>query len=999
MSDTDPHAGRRPTVFISYSHDSDSHRERVLGLSERLRKDGIETSLDQYVPGTPTEGWPRWMLNQLDWARFVLVICTETYYRRFRGKEEGDKGKGADWEGQLITSEIYEAKSKTVKFVPILFDPADKTVICEPLRIHTFHLLNSEAGYQTLLDFLLGQAGVEPGEIGQPKRTGRKKAKPLAFEGSGTEDARVSIARLPTTGEHFLGRDDELTLLDGAWVDDNTKVFSIVAWGGVGKSALVNEWLARMACDHWRGAERVFAWTFYSQGARDTAASADQFIAKALEWFGDPDPTAGSPWDKGERLAKLVRRQRTLLLLDGLEPLQHPPHAAEPGRITDPALATLVRELALENPGLCVITTREPVADLAGTRRATTAQLDLAHLSCEAGVALLRELGVQGSDDELRQAVLDVRGHALTISLLGKYLVAAHGGDIRRRGEVRLHEADAEVQGSHAFKVMDAYEKWFLREGEKGRPLVAILRLLGLFDRPADAGCLAALRQHPPIPDLTEPLVDLTDAQWNLAVSRLASCGLVAAHSTSLQTSNLELETSLDSHPLVREHFGEQLRREFPAAWKEGHNQLYEHLKQAAPNLPDTLEEMMPLFAAVAHGCQAGRHQDAFDDVYRPMIRRGNEQFQVYRLGAFGVNLSTVANFLERLWEQPVAKLREETKAWLLNEAGFSLRALGRLAEAVEPMRAGLDARIVEEDWENGAISGANLSELTLTLGAVAEAQRYARQSIDLADRSGGAFWRMANRTTLADALHQAGRLDEAEALFREAEAMQKARQSEYLLLYSLPGYRYCDLLLTRAGFGLWLIRSASAGAVTESQIENRKSAIETCPDVQKRGTQTLEWSTTQGFLLDIALDHLSLGRALLLEHVLDPDTRSLDPAFGHLTAAVEGLRRAGTQDHLPRGLLARAALRRVSGDLAGAAHDLGEAQDLAERSAMRLFQADGLIEQAAQTIADCGVRSADWKSKARECVGKAKALVQETGYHCRDPEIQLLEQILAGQA
>ena len=56
-------------VFISYSHDSDEHREQVLGLSERLRADGIETVLDQYVNGSPAEGWPRWMLDQLDAAR------------------------------------------------------------------------------------------------------------------------------------------------------------------------------------------------------------------------------------------------------------------------------------------------------------------------------------------------------------------------------------------------------------------------------------------------------------------------------------------------------------------------------------------------------------------------------------------------------------------------------------------------------------------------------------------------------------------------------------------------------------------------------------------------------------------------------------------------------------------------------------------------------------------------------------------------------------------
>lgn len=49
------------TVFISYSHDSDEHRDRVLALSERLRQDGIKTLLDQYENGSPSQGWPRWM--------------------------------------------------------------------------------------------------------------------------------------------------------------------------------------------------------------------------------------------------------------------------------------------------------------------------------------------------------------------------------------------------------------------------------------------------------------------------------------------------------------------------------------------------------------------------------------------------------------------------------------------------------------------------------------------------------------------------------------------------------------------------------------------------------------------------------------------------------------------------------------------------------------------------------------------------------------------------
>ena len=165
-------------VFISYSHDSAEHREKVLALSERLRADGIETLLDQYVNGSPPEGWPRWMLNQLDAATFVLVVCTETYYRRFRGHEQPGKGRGVDWEGALITQEIYDGRSRTLKFVPVFLAPAVEEWIPEPLRSRNFYALTSQNAYDSLYDLLLAQAGVEPGKLGTIKPRTRRKARP-----------------------------------------------------------------------------------------------------------------------------------------------------------------------------------------------------------------------------------------------------------------------------------------------------------------------------------------------------------------------------------------------------------------------------------------------------------------------------------------------------------------------------------------------------------------------------------------------------------------------------------------------------------------------------------------------------------------------------------------------------------------------------------------------------------------------------------------------------
>jgi len=176
-----------PRVFISYSHDSLEHARRVMGLAERLRKDGVDAQLDQYVAGTPARGWPRWMEDQLDSSEFVLVICTETYRQRFLGREEPDKGKGADWEGSLITLELYRTRSDTNKFVPVLFDRQDECFIPRQLSGHTHYLLSSEDNYAKLYAFLTGQAGVVPGKLGPLKTRAREAVEPLTFGERGKE--------------------------------------------------------------------------------------------------------------------------------------------------------------------------------------------------------------------------------------------------------------------------------------------------------------------------------------------------------------------------------------------------------------------------------------------------------------------------------------------------------------------------------------------------------------------------------------------------------------------------------------------------------------------------------------------------------------------------------------------------------------------------------------------------------------------------------------------
>ncbi|HEX7181797.1 MAG TPA: hypothetical protein VF756_08150 [Thermoanaerobaculia bacterium] len=785
---------------------------------------------------------------------------------------------------------------------------------------------------------------------------------------------QLDLGRLPIPGPHFVGRETEIGRLDKAWEDPATHVLTLVVFGGVGKSALVARWLDRMAAEGWRGAARVLDWSFYSQGMEDRVTSAEPFIDHALRFFGDPDPKAGSLDDRGARLAGLTRKERTLLVLDGIEPLQYPPGRPEiEGRLKDPGLAALLKGLAASNPGLCVVTTRERIADLAGSP-STAPQIPLEELEPDAAVDLLRQLGVDGRESELRAAAEDFQRHALTLTLLGNFLRRAHGGDVRKRREIDLHHA-AEKQGGHASRVIAAYAHW-LGEG----PELAILRLLGLFDRPAEAGALEALRAAPPVPGLTESLVDLSDEDWRLTITTLRDHSLLAA-------ADPREPGTLDAHPLVRAYFAEELESHRPDAWQEGNRRLYEHLRQAAPDLPDTLEALQPLYAAVVHGCRAERQQEAAEEVYWRRILRGEQHFSWKKLGAFGSELTALASFFDRPWSQPSARLTTAAQAFVLNEAAFVLRALGRLAEAIEPMQASLEACIAQEDWKNATIRASNLSELTLTLGDVWSAVTLGEQSVELADRSGDAFWKMGTRTTWADALHQAGRWEESAAAFRKAEAMQAEWQPQYPRLYTSAGFRYCDLLLIRAepeaGSGLDGITGPSA------RPEEAERFRQACREVLERARQFFEWRVPSDSLLDIALDHLTLGRANLGLAQTAPAadrTAGLAQAAEQLDRAVASLRQAGQELYLPYGLLARAALRRFRSDFTGAAADLTEALEIAERGPMRLHECDAHLEWARLC------RDQRDLAAARRHVARARKLVNETGYGRRAREVAWLE-------
>lgn len=874
-------------------------------------------------------------------------------------------------------------------------------------------------------------------------------------------DFQMAVTKLPKKHDRgvFEGREKVLADLDALWGDaladkaGRVRIVSLVAIGGAGKTTVASRWSqALLAREGHGGVERYFDWSFYSQGTRtegdkagaQTAADATVFVAAALQFFGDPE-LADSPapaWDKGARLAALVAQHRTLLILDGLEPLQHPP-GPQQGELKDDALRALFAGLQGAARGLCLVTTREPIADLAATRATTTPEWRLDHLTDASGAAVLRGHGVIGPQAELKAASHEVKGHALTLALMGRYLrLAFDPPDIARRDCFRFSEADAETYNGHAFRVIAAYERWFENEGHHVEAV--ILRLLGFFDRPATPDCLAALCAPPPIPGLTEPLMGLGERQWTIALRRLRARDLIeTAEWVPMKVSGYDEEKaraameggkrgqtpdigppqpfttphsarpirhSLDAHPLLREYFDGQLKKRgiAPAA----HARLYEHLCASVPYWPEGRHGLLPLYQAVAHGCKGGRHEEAHAGVYVDRIQRGTIGSRSFysrnKLGLFGLDLAAVASFFVEPWHRLAPELKPSAQSWLLSETAVNLRAVNRLTEAREPMRTAMELFVQQENWKQAARAAVNLSQLEVTLGDVHAAEATSAQSVTFADRSGDPLQRISTRTTHADALYQAARLEESRRLFVEAETMQAENQPGYPLLYSWPGYRYCDLLLGSAERAAWrrwagtqpggsqgLANDASSGKLRSETAAETAALPSDLAAIERRAEKMFEWRTPGESLLDIAVDHLTLGRVYLLRGVLEFPNAHLPSARTALDTALVTLRQFNSSDDMPHALLPSAWLHALGDEWDAARQRLDEAYALATRGGsqqngwqggMRHHLADTLLHRA---------RLFGWRNEylwpgrtPKADLDEAESLINACGYHRRDQEL-----------
>ncbi|MGW4434954.1 toll/interleukin-1 receptor domain-containing protein [Streptomyces sp. NPDC004596] len=157
-------------TLISYSHDSEAHRDSVRRLAERLRQAGVDAWIDQFDEHNPPESWPDWMRREIEKSDFVIVVVTENYVQRFHRETGPGIGSGVRWEGALITADLYHSRRERAKFIPVVLRSEDASLIPSPLNLTSWFVIGEAATADIvgLVRVLLRDPGDIPSALGIP---------------------------------------------------------------------------------------------------------------------------------------------------------------------------------------------------------------------------------------------------------------------------------------------------------------------------------------------------------------------------------------------------------------------------------------------------------------------------------------------------------------------------------------------------------------------------------------------------------------------------------------------------------------------------------------------------------------------------------------------------------------------------------------------------------------------------------------------------------------
>ncbi len=802
----------------------------------------------------------------------------------------------------------------------------------------------------------------------------------------------------PPPLDEWVGRTELLDGLNRDYADPNRRVTGLIGFGGEGKSSLARRWVDSLG-DLANRPTGVFWWGFYDN------QNVDEFFETALGFIsgGQIDPTrVRSSSARAEVIAALLANGRYVFVLDGLEVLQRQ-EGDDYGLLSSPDLQTFLELFAAPgHSSFCLVTSRAPLLDLLAY--ASYTHRDVGPVSPEDGRALLRQLGVTGSDIDLERLVNQWDGHALTLSLLGSYLTWRHNGDVafanelddlvgsQRAATLPDDAPDAARQRyAHVHRVLRRYDE-HLTAAER-----AFMTLFSAFRTPVEPDAFARVfrgksadfaddadekpgvldrlpnrkphgrggpRARPNEGDhkgapLQTMLAELNDAEFEALITQLVGYRLLRHN---------EMANTYTTHPLVRSHYLALLSGSGQAA--QTHDQLKDYYLALAGDTPHqpTLADLAPLIEVVYHACRAGAYDEAYqisqDRLYNVA---GASYYLPQVLGAEDTVVNVMMQFFphgDTYQEPQVSKASD--KSWILNEVGMCLMSLGRLATAVPFFERRIQMSLSIEDWREASIGYQNLAELNAHLGRLAASATAAEEALTLARRAENKRDERNSLAYQAWAVHLRGQVDEASAAFQQAEALEREIESSVQYLYSLRGIQHAEHL-RRVGQADDA-RRVTAANLTICERNRVVSQISMCHRVlgELDADEGNHAPARDHFDTALTIARSISHRPALIEALLARGRWAAKLAYSDLTGGPQPTSPTqGSEDHLS-GL----------NSLPQAFSDLREARGYASDGGYRIYEADSRIALAWTHLASGS------PAAAKQEAVRAQTMSMDMGYH-----------------
>ena len=576
--------------------------------------------------------------------------------------------------------------------------------------------------------------------------------------------------------ENFVGRKDMLDTITQWYKNPEVRIGALIGWGGVGKSALVREWYDELGANEIQP-DGIFWWGFYRN------AFLEQFLNALLRYVsgGQIEPnTIKGTWEKTERIKEYLGQGIYLIILDGLEEMQKGQTSGEQfGCMEHRECADMLKFMAdTKGNGMCLISTRYPLKDIESYEGTVYQKIEVERLSTEDARALFEKVGVKGSREEIESVINEYDGHALSLTLLSKYLVEDFGGDIQKAKDIPEFHSDEEA-GGKAHRILLWYAQQLTEEQS------AFMKIFSLFRRAVREEDFEGVFRAKMETEMNQALAAMSVFTFKRIVDNLVDRRLISR----------DQDNTYATHPLIKNYFESIFDEEDKKLY---HKRIYEYIGGYAPEEADTLEEMQPLFEQVYHGCAAGLYQEALDRIYYPKIERSERHFIFHRLGAWETGLSLVKTFF---LEGDVSKMplvsKKSAQGFLLNQAGMALKYTGRPKEAEETLFLSAEISRDLKDWKELSGRYQNLADLQFRRGELESGLESAKKAIEMAAEAKSDNNIVHSKAYFGWILYLLGKTEEAEGQFSEANELNIKIDPDGDHLYSIWGIIYADFLIS----------------------------------------------------------------------------------------------------------------------------------------------------------------------------------------------------------